>query len=236
MQEEWKSLKGLVECGDYYEISSHGRVRSIDRVVNNGVNGQREIKGELLSSWVDKDGYKRLMLYNGGNRKHYGLHRLVAIAFIDNPDNKPLVNHIDGIKDNNRLSNLEWSTESENAQHAVELGLRQSNGGENHANAKMTDEKAIEMFEKYKTDKYTMQELADEYGISPSVCSNIINGNSWTHLNLGGHKRDTKKRSIIDDELVVKVKEMYAKGYSKRKIERESGVSRTTVTKILDNY
>lgn len=74
---------------------------------------------------ITHDGYHRVLLYNGSRKsaKHYPVHRLVAEAFIPNPDNKPTVNHIDGDKANNRVDNLEWSTRSENAQHAYDHNL-----------------------------------------------------------------------------------------------------------------
>lgn len=235
MQEIWKSLKGVVEYGDYYEVSNLGRVRSVDRKVNSR-NGKRLVKGQILNQWIDKDGYCRVTLNLNQRKKHYGVHQLVALSFIQNSENKPQVNYKDGVKNNNHLDNLEWATNSENQQHAINIGLREGVKGENNSNSKLTDSKVIELFNKYKTNKYSMQQLSDEYGVSISVISNIVNGKTWKHLNLGSHKRDMSKVSIITDELINKVKELHSKGYSKRKIEREINVSRTTITKILDEY
>lgn len=232
LEEIWKSLKGVVVFGDYYEVSNLGNVRSVDRKVNS-ISGGRTVKGQMLKLHTDKDGYLGVKLYISRKYKSYRVHRLVAFAFIPNPENKPLVNHKDGLKDNNVLSNLEWATESENQRHAFETGLKKGIKGENNVNSKLTDEKILKIVELYKTDTYSMQELANMFDSSLSVISNVINGKAWAHLNVEKHKRTN---FIITDELVKAVKEMHEKGYSKRKIERESGVSRTTVTKILDNY
>lgn len=236
MQEIWKSLKDIVECGDNYEVSNMGRVRSVDRKVNSW-NGGRVSKGIILKTWINRYDYEMVTFQDTDTKKSYGVHRLVALAFIPNPDNKPEVNHEDGNKVNNNVENLTWATFSENRKHAFETGLQYGVKGQDNVNAKLTDEKVIELFEKYKTNNYSMQQLADKYDSSLTVVSTIINGTAWTHLNLGTHKRDMSKKSIITDELIKKVKELKELGYSKRKIEREVGVSRTTVTKILDgNY
>lgn len=124
MKEEWRPVVGFEED---YEVSSLGRVRSIDRVreciSKYGKPYIQHYKGrdkKLLDSW---DGYLETHLQhyeNGESRNYYArVHRLVADAFIPNPDNKPQVNHKNGNKKDNRVENLEWVTEAENTQHAI---------------------------------------------------------------------------------------------------------------------
>lgn len=108
--EVWKKIRGYEE---FYEISSLGNVRSLDRISNN-----RRRKGKLCKPFI-RNKYFGVALSKDGYVKQYSIHRLLAEAFIHNPDNKPTVNHIDGNKTNNELSNLEWATHSEQIIHAI---------------------------------------------------------------------------------------------------------------------
>ena len=106
MRETYKTIK------DYpnYEVSGVGNVRNI-------------VTGCVLRPGRNKNGYQQVNLYLNGKRKSQLIHRLVADAFIPNPENKRTVNHIDGDKTNNRAENLEWVSDSENIKHAFRVGL-----------------------------------------------------------------------------------------------------------------
>lgn len=120
-EEIWKPVVGYE---DFYEVSSLGEVRSKDRVVNKG-NGPFIKKGIRMKKSPTTTGYYKIRLTDKeGKGKEYKIHRLVAFAFIPNPENKPNINHIDGNPINNHVSNLEWCTQSENVYHAYENGLR----------------------------------------------------------------------------------------------------------------
>ena len=123
--EEWKAVVGYEGL---YEVSSHGNVRSLTRVVRRpGPTGDLTINGRDMELFVTPKGYHRLQLNKDGKKRNHLVHRLVAEAFIPNPEGKPDVNHKDSCKDNNRVSNLEWVTCSENLTHAYEEGLKQAN-------------------------------------------------------------------------------------------------------------
>lgn len=109
--ERWKSIA----INPIYEVSDEGNVR-------------RASTKRLLAP-SDCKGYPHVSLYDNRKRKSVTIHRLVADAFVDNPDNKPQVNHIDGNKYNNNYTNLEWCTASENMQHAFDTGLSKANCG-----------------------------------------------------------------------------------------------------------
>jgi hypothetical protein len=120
MIEIWKDISGYE---GFYKVSNMGRVKSLSRIVNNngGIKVIREtiLKTSSKNNWYH---YVKLSINNVG--KVYRVHRLVAETFIPNPENKRTVNHIDGNKENNLITNLEWNTHSENLQHAYDTGLQ----------------------------------------------------------------------------------------------------------------
>lgn len=120
MQEIWKDIPNYQ---GFYQISNFGNVKSL---CFGARNIKKSNKQKLLKSSPSNCGYYKVELYKDGKSKMFYVHRLVANAFIPNPDNKPQVNHIDGNKANNSVSNLEWCTHSENQRHAISMGLRKS--------------------------------------------------------------------------------------------------------------
>lgn len=113
VKEVWKDI------GDYnglYQVSNYGRVKSSGKKSNH--------KGAIILKQATIQGYKMVTLTKNSKGKMFKVHRLVALAFIPNPENKPQVNHIDGNKNNNHVSNLEWCTAKENCFHAEKLKLR----------------------------------------------------------------------------------------------------------------
>lgn len=120
--EEWRPIAGFEGM---YEISNLGRVLSLHfRTRNN----------KLVLKGYDRGDYRRVCLMLDGKRCFFSVHRLVAMAFIPNPDNKPCINHEDGVRDNNRSENLTWVTNSENTLHAWRIGLKKRLYGKDHHN------------------------------------------------------------------------------------------------------
>lgn len=105
--EVWKDIPGT---NGEYKISNYGKVKTSKT-------------GRILSPAIDMCGYERVCLFKMDRRRRYKVHRLVAITFIPNPDNKEQVNHKDGNKRNNNIDNLEWVTNEENMHHSRENGL-----------------------------------------------------------------------------------------------------------------
>lgn len=115
MQEIWKDISNYEGL---YQVSTLGNIRSLDRYVN-GRNSKRLIKGKILKTFKDKDGYMNVNLYKNSKIKQFKVSRLVAQAFIPNPNNLPQVNHKNEIKSDNCVDNLEWMTLIDNCNYGT---------------------------------------------------------------------------------------------------------------------
>lgn len=127
MKSKWiRKIKGLEHIVGY-KVYINGDIESYIKRYNHSFIVSKK-PNKKLKPTITKKGYLRVDLKGKG----YSVHRLVAMAFIPNPLNKPQVNHIDGNKNNNNVKNLEWCTNSENQKHAVANGLHRSLSGDDH--------------------------------------------------------------------------------------------------------
>lgn len=122
-KEKWKDIEGFEGI---YQVSNLGKVRSIDRIVEYKNGATRKIEGKILKPRDNNEGYDQVDLYKNGVRVTMKVHRLVATAFLKNPDNLPVVNHKNSLRNDNRVKNLEWVTFSENNIHAYIYGRRRN--------------------------------------------------------------------------------------------------------------
>lgn len=147
-----------------YEISNIGRVRSVNKQVFNGF-AYYERKGHVLAPHLRPNGYYSAMLYKDGKYKCFAVHRLVALAFLPNPENKPFIDHIDGNPQNNKLENLRWCTQKENMANSTSrermLAARKF-GPEHHCYGKhWPEERKKKMSRTIREKGFTPEQLAE---------------------------------------------------------------------------
>lgn len=161
--EEWRDIPNY----EGYQVSNKGRVRNLNY-------NQQKIMKELRKIKSSK-GYYTVNLRG----KLFGIHRLVAMTFIPNPEGKPIINHINGIKNDNRVENLEWCTYGENLKHAYRTGLKRATS--NHLKRKINQySKDLEYLRTWESTKAIEKEL----GISHSNISGCCRGKK--HYNTAG--------------------------------------------------
>ena len=131
-------------------------------------------RGGIVKQTINKLGYLVVYLCKGHKAKTVKVHRILAIAFIPNPENKPQVNHKNGIKTDNSLSNLEWATAKENVKHAHETGLTYHKRGHESLTTKLNETQRIEIAKSYSMDNVNQTELAKIYNVSQSLISLCI--------------------------------------------------------------
>lgn len=175
--EIWKEIKNYEGL---YEISSKGRVKSLARISGSCVRKER-----LLKLNTTKDGYSFVSLSKDSKQKSFRIHRLVAEAFIPNPDNKETVNHKDGDKSNNHIENLEWATREENIQHSYDLGLKKPMMGGLNGNAKLSKGDILFIRENYKKGDrggFSSVALGKRFGVSHRVILLVASGKSYRNI------------------------------------------------------
>lgn len=184
MLEIWKDIEGHE---GQYQISNLGNVKSLTirkEIVRKatGTKYTQTFQGRTLIPQPNSKGYMRVCLIG----KSIFVHRLVALHFIGNPDNLPIVNHKDGNPLNNVVGNLEWVTYSENIKHAYREGHAVSVKGEDRRDSKLTEEEVRWILTNYVkgSKEFGRKPLARKFGVSHQNIKNIIDRKKWKHVQL----------------------------------------------------
>lgn len=157
-----------------YIISSHGRL------FNSNYHGIKN-NFQRMTTRLDKDGYEVSIVTINGKSKTVKIHRLVAIAFIKNHDNKPEVNHIDGVKINNGIWNLEWVTGKENIRHAYKIGLHIPLKGEQIHSSIYTEDTIINICEMLQQNR-SFTEISEKLNVTKFAIHFVLRKKRWKHI------------------------------------------------------
>lgn len=175
MKEEWRDVLNYI---GRYQVSNFGRVKSLSYEYVDSRGHRRVNKGRVLKNVEDRHGYHVVCLHNI-NQKNHKVHRLVALAFIDNPEELPIINHRNGVKTDNTVDNLEWCSYKYNTNHAFQNGLCTS--GEGHHYSTLSDDEVLKV-KKYLKEGKNVPEINKITKINKPVLYQIKNGISWNYL------------------------------------------------------
>lgn len=206
MQEIWKDIHGYKGI---YKASSKGRIISLDRTIEHNIVGSKKVEGKMLKQYLDNHGYLRINLSKNGNVKKHSVHRLIALSFLGHSDLS--VNHIDGIKTNNNIGNLEYVTMKRNIEHAVSVGLIKNN-------SKINEKEIIKDY----LSGYRLRDLERKYKTSHQNIKIILIDNKITMQTKGQRKR---KYNVEEKELLFLINQ----GKNNSQISRELKVPRHCV-------
>jgi hypothetical protein len=176
MMEEWRDVPGYEGL---YQVSSYGKVRSLSRY-KEWKGTKVFVEGQTRSLTMNKKGYLTCPLNKDGRRKHFLVHRIVALAFLPNEDSRLQLNHKNCIKTENHVDNLEWVDAKTNVRHAYENNRIKSKKGSANGRSLLTEELVREI--KNKVHLMSRKDLGKMYNVSPCTINDIARGRNWTHV------------------------------------------------------
>lgn len=213
--EVWKDVPEWEEC---YEASSFGRIRSKDKVrlkMRSGKPVPAFYKGRIRKHKIQEQGYCVTHFRDCDRSIHPSVHRIVALTFIVNTENKPTVNHKDGNKQNNNVANLEWSTHSEQTQHAFDTGLIKPRGAPIYS-----PEFKKKVYDYFLTTGCSIKELTRIFNISEKSASSMSKG-----------KIEREGLKLTDDN-VVEILSLRKEGWTLKSISEKFGCGISQIHRI----
>lgn len=197
--EVWRPVVGYETA---YQVSSRGRVRSLDRLVRRGSHFMH-MKGKYFSLFSKESGHMMLVLRGSEGGKTRYVHSLVLEAFVGNCPEGMEASHLDGDPQNNRIDNLCWETHADNILRKIQHGTsgkgctNPKTSGELNGFCSITDEEVREIHRLYSTGRFTMKEVAVKFGTDATVVCDIVNSLSRKTLNLSPVSGSIKKNNIL---------------------------------------
>ena len=226
--EVWKDIK---DFEGQYQVSSFGRVKSLARMRLSRGGSLSPLRERIMSQKVSKCGYKVIGLCKDGAKSHPSVHRLVAEAFCKNTENKSTVNHIDGIKSNNNVSNLEWSTHTEQMEHAVRLELLEKRGSPKYTKAF----KNSVLNYKLENPETSITKLAELFDLSERTAGRIVNEGVNRRVTGCMTKNGLVHKLTTSQQQVKEIKELRSKGYTLKEIGDLHNLGTSQVWRICKN-
>ena len=236
--EEWSAIAGYEGV---YEVSNFGRVRSLDRQIVKQNGETQFLSGKLLKLYSDRDDYLEVYLSQNSRVQSEAVHHLVARNFLPSPPGKVgselncyCLNHIDGNKHNNSSNNLEWITNAENLQHAVDCGLFNTSGMQ--TNSKLTEAQVLEIWQLLKEKRFSDRQIALCFDVSTKTVQKIKYGKAWrkvTGYNITSQRKVRRYCSKLTVEQVREIKVLLrGRKLSLREIAELYDVSKWTIRDI----
>jgi hypothetical protein len=208
--------KIIPDTEEMYSVSNLGNIRN-------------NITNYVLSPWLNSKGYAQVCIQftSRKDRISVNVHKLVGRAFIDNPENKPYINHIDGVKHNNAVTNLEWVTPLENNEHAVKMGL--INSGADSYMSILTEVDVIKIIEKLKNGERNI-DLAREYNVSHITIDDIRCNRTWRFIERQAIASNGPIKKLAGEHIPI-IRSMFA-NFTDRQIAQKFGVAPATINQI----
>lgn len=178
----------------------------------------------------DGKGYHRISTSYNGKDFHAAAHRVVGIAWIDNPDNLPVINHINGIKTDNRVENLEWCTHKENTQHAIATGLITHKVGEECGSSKYSEATVREVCQLL-VEGWRGCDIAKSLDVHHGFVSDVKSGKSWSHVSCE-YWDERISRGSLKEPVVREICQMMQDGHTVKAIAEHFNSKNVTVSKI----
>ena len=240
MREKWVAIKGYEGL---YEVSNHGQVRSLDYTTFTKRGAIRQHYTRVLKPGKSGNyGHLTVALWKQGSSKSWSVHRLVLSAFVGPCPQRQEVRHLDGNAGNNRLDNLKYGTSKENSADQVRHGTRAE--GDKNGQRKLSSVEVKRVLTEYATGTYTLQQLADKYGVKLPTIHHIVRGRTWRSLGIKiaasvrGPRNQARGEhhghSLLTRRQVLKIRHLYASGnYIYRELASQFGVSPDTICDVV---